>query len=103
MRPGGTRNLLIEITARHFKAPKELRNFVEKEIRKLSKYYDGVLDYHIVLTNNTSEQTAEIIAHSPGHHFAATESGQKMDRAVVLAVEKLKAQLNKHKEKLVEK
>ncbi|MCK4579122.1 MAG: ribosome-associated translation inhibitor RaiA [Candidatus Marinimicrobia bacterium] len=103
MQIGGTRNILIEITARHFKAPKVLRNFVEKEIRKLSKYFDGVLDYHVILTHSDGMKEAEIVANSKGHHFAANDADPKMDRAVVLAVEKMKVQLNRHKEKLVEK
>ncbi len=97
----GVKNTQIEITSRHFKAPKELRNFVEKEIRKLNRYFDGVLDYHIILTHHDGQREAEILAHVKGHNFASSERAQHMDRAVVLAVEKMKAQLNRHKDKLI--
>ena len=97
----GVRNTQIEITSRHFKAPKELRNFVEKEIRKLNRYFDGVLDYHIILTHDDGQREAEILAHAKGHNFTASERDKHMDRAVVLAVEKMKTQLNRHKDKLV--
>ncbi len=100
---GVSRGIKIEITARHFKAPKMLRTFVEKEIRKLNRYFDGILDYHIILTHDHGMKEVEIIAHAKGHNFTAFESDPKMDRAVVLAVEKIKAQLNRYKEKLVEK
>ena len=97
------RQRIIEVTARHFKAPKALRTFVEKEVRKLNRYYDGILDYHIVLTHEENQEKAEIVANSKGHRFKAQDSDVKMDRAVVLAVEKIKNQLFRHKEKLVDK
>ena len=97
------RQRIIEVTARHFKAPKALRTFCEKEVRKLNRYYDGILDYHIILTHGEKFEEAEIVANAKKHRFAAKETDEKMDRAVVLAVEKIKNQLNRHKEKLVEK
>ena len=93
----------IEVTARHFKAPRELRNLVEKEVRKLERYFDGVLDCHIILSRDNGREVAEIVAHSKKHQFTVIEAGQKMDRAVVLAVDKLKTQLQRHKARLLEK
>lgn len=93
----------IEVTARHFRAPRELRNFVEREIRRLKRYYGGVLDCQVVLSRGNGQAMVEIVAHSKGHQFTVIESSPKIDRAVVLAVEKLKSQLKRHKEKLVEK
>ena len=93
----------IEVTARHFKAPRELRNLVEKEVRKLERYFDGVLDCHIILSRDNGREVAEIVAHSKKHQFTVIEAGQKMDRAVVLAVDKLKTQLLRHKARLIEK
>ena len=98
------RQRIIEVTARHFKAPKALRTFCEKEVRKLNRYYEeGILDYHIILTHGEKIEEAEIVANSKGHRFVAKDSDVKMDRAVVLAVEKIKNQLNKHREKMTSK
>jgi len=93
----------IIVTARHFKAPRELRNLVEKEVRKLERYFDGVLDCHIILSRDNGQEVAEIVAHSKKHQFTVIEADQKMDRAVVLAVDKLKTQLQRHKARLIEK
>ncbi len=93
----------IEVTARHFKAPKELRILVEKEVRRLSKYFDGVLDCRVVLSHDNGQEVAEIVAHSKRHQFNAIESGQKMDRVVVQAIDKLRTQLQRYKDKLIEK
>ena len=93
----------ITITARHFKAPKELRTFTEKEVRKMRRYFDGVLTCHVVLSRENNREVAEIIAHSKKHQFTVIEASQKMDRAVVLAAEKLKTQITRYKDKLTEK
>jgi len=93
----------VKVTARHFKAPKELRDFVEKEVRKLERYFDGVLNCHVILSSDNGQEVAEIVAHSKKHQFTAIESGQKMDRAVVVAVDKLRTQLQRYKSRLIEK
>ena len=103
MQTGAVRKIQIEVTARHFKAPKMLRNFAEKEVRKLNRYYDGIMKYHVILTHETGQEVAEIIAHSKGHQFTAIDSDAKMDRAVVLAAGKMRAQMNRYKEKLAAK
>ncbi len=103
MQSGGIHKVQIEVTARHFKAPNMLRRFVEKEIRKLNRYFDGVMSYHVILTHEVGQEVAEIVAHSKKHQFTATDADIKMDRAVVLAVEKMKVQINRYKEKLVQK
>ena len=96
-------DMQIQVTARHFKAPKQLRDFVTKEVRGLSRYFDGILHCRIVLSKDNGQAVAEIMAHSKGHQFTAVEASQKMDRAVILAVEKLKSQMRRYKGKLVEK
>lgn len=93
----------VEVTARHFEAPMELKEFVEKKIHRLDRYFNGVLDCRVILSNNISEQVAEIIAHSKKHQFTAVESSAKMDRAVMKAIRKMKTQLRRHKAKLRDK
>lgn len=93
----------ITITARHFKAPPELRTFAEKEVRKLRRYYNGVLTCHVVLSREGNRDVAEIIAHSKKHQFTVIEASQKMDRAVVQATEKLKTQIKRYKDKITDK
>ncbi len=93
----------IEVTARHFKAPEELKDFVDKEVHKLERYFDGVLDCHVILSHDNGLEIAEIVAHSKKHQFTVIESGQKMDRVVVQAVDKLRTQLQRYKSRLIDK
>ena len=93
----------VEVTARHFEAPTELKEFVEKNVRKLDRYFDGVLNCRVILSHDVSQQVAEIIAHSKKHQFTAVESSKRMDRAVMKAVRRMKTQLRRYKAKLRDK
>ncbi len=93
----------VEVTARHFKAPRELRDFAEKEVRKLERYFDGVLNCHVILSRDNGQEVAEIVAHSKRHQFTVVETGPKMNRAVAVAIDKLRTQLQRYKDRLIEK
>ena len=93
----------LEVTARHFEMPPPLKELIEKEVGKLLRYYDGVLTCRVVLDHSNSEKTAQIVATAKGHLFTVTESHQKIEWAVTTAIEKLKHQISRYKEKLVEK
>ncbi len=93
----------VKVTVRHFKAPKELRDLVEQEVRKLERYFGGVLNCHVILSRDNGQEVAEIVAHSKRHQFTVIETGQKMDRVVAVAADKLRTQLRRYKDKLIEK
>ncbi len=93
----------VKVTARHFKAPKEFRDFVENEVRKLERYFDGVLNCHVILSRDNGQEVAEIVAHSKRHQFTVVETGPKMNRAVAVAIDKLRTQLQRYKDRLIEK
>jgi ribosomal subunit interface protein len=93
----------IDVTARHFTAPPELKDLVEKEIRKLGRYYDGVLACHVILSRENGYDIAEIIAHSKKHQFTVIEQNPKLEHAVAAAISKLKSQIMRYKDKLVSK
>ncbi len=93
----------IEVTARHFKAPQELRDFISKKVHKLDRYFDGVLNCRVILSSDDGQVVVDIIAHAKKHQFTVRETGQRVDRVVSRAVRKLKIQLKRHKARLIEK
>jgi ribosomal subunit interface protein len=93
----------IDVTVRHFTAPPELKDLVENEIRKLERYYDGVLACHVILSRENGHDIAEIIAHSKKHQFTVIEENPKIEHAVASAITKLKSQIMRYKDKLVSK
>ncbi|RKY92000.1 ribosomal subunit interface protein, partial [candidate division KSB1 bacterium] len=40
----------VTFTARHFKASEQLRQYAENEVKKLKKFFDGIVDCDVILT-----------------------------------------------------
>ena len=89
----------ITFTARHFKTSERLKSFAEEKVKKLSKYYEGILDIEIILDYIKQDQVAEVIVKVDGATFAGVEKSEDMYKSIDLAVNKLERQLLKHKGK----
>lgn len=90
----------IHITGRHFDVTQALRNHITDRISFLEKHFERLIDVHIVLHLERANQIAEAtlhIAHQPTIHAKAETSD--MYASVDMMIEKLKAQIQKHKEK----
>jgi putative sigma-54 modulation protein len=90
----------IHITGRHFDITQALRNHITDRISALEKHFDRIMDVHIVLhverANHIAEATMHI-AHQPTLHAKAETSD--MYASADMMIEKLKHQIQKHKEK----
>jgi len=90
----------ITITARHFRLSDELKNFAEKEVYRLKKYYDGIIDVEIILNWEKKYRLAEIKISVYGTVLSAHVRSEEMSKSIVLAVDKLERQIKKYKERL---
>jgi putative sigma-54 modulation protein len=89
----------ITITARHFKAPEPLKDFARKEVARLKKYYDGIIEGEVILSWEKLTQIAEINLNVYGQQLAAKEKSEDIRKSITLAVDKLERQVKKYKEK----
>ncbi len=92
----------ITFTARHFKPSERLKDHAHKQVEKLKKYYDGILDIDIILDYIKQQQVAELIAKVYGNRLAVVEKSEDMYKSLDLAVDKMERQLKKYKDKLRE-
>jgi putative sigma-54 modulation protein len=90
----------INITARHFKLSDELRDFTEKELHRLKKYYDQIIDAEVILEWQKIHRTAEIKMSVYGTMLTAQAQAEEMHKAVNSAIDKMERQLIKYKDKL---
>ncbi len=93
----------ITFTARHYKAPEDLKNFAIAEVQRLKKYYDGILECEIILDYEKQTQIAEIILAVNGSRLAAREKSEQIRKSIRLATDKLERQLKKYKKKFNKK
>ena len=92
----------ISITSRKFKARQSLKDFINDEMKGLTKYNDRIMNADVILSylnSNNSIKSAEIILHVPGQTLTATEDSDDFEKSVSLASEKLQRQLQKLKTK----
>lgn len=89
----------ISFTARHYKAPERLKDYAEKEVQQLKKYFDGIIDCEIILDYEKMIQVAEISVTVHGQKLFAIEKSEDIYKSIGLAVNKLGRQLKKYKEK----
>ncbi len=87
----------------NFNADKSLIEFVENKVKSLEKYYDRIVDSEVFLkVQQTSEKENKIIdvkINVPGDEFIVKKTSSSFEKGTALAVESLKRQLSKRKEK----
>ena len=89
----------IEITARHFTASDKLKNMINEKIIKIEKFNSGIMNCHVILTKENSNENVEINAHIKGHDFSAHESGDVFEKSIRNAIEKISIQIKKQHER----
>ncbi len=87
-------------TARRFRAHKDIKTEALDAVRRLDKFYDGIVRADVILSyerTSNSVKTAEINVHVQGAVLAAQEKSEDFMKSVELAVAKLERQLAKYK------
>jgi len=94
----------VSISSVKFKADKKLETFIQEKVSKLSSLYDGVLAGDVTLKVSNSEKLdnkiTEIRLSVRGNDLFAKKQSNTFEEATDTAVEALKKQLAKHKEKI---
>ena len=93
----------IKISSVHFDADKKLLEFVDKKVSKLIKYYEDIVGAEVFLRLENAQELdnkmAEIRIAIPGSELFAKKQSKSFEEATDLAIEALRQQIVKHKEK----
>jgi putative sigma-54 modulation protein len=93
----------VNINSVHFKTDKKLDSFITEKVEKLSELYDGIIGSEVTLRVNNGEdhdnKIAEIRLLVPGNDLFAKKQSKSFEEATDIAVDALRKQLSKHKEK----
>ncbi len=94
----------IKINSVHFDADKKLLKFVNNKINKLAKFYESIIGAEVFLRlENTQElenKIVEIKIIISGSDFFAKKQSKSFEEATDNAVEALRQQIIKHKDKI---
>ena len=90
----------LRITARHFDMNGNLKEFAEKNFAKLERYFENIVDCHLILTKDRYQQVAEGTLKVYGTLITAKVATNDMQASIEKLSEKMEKQLKKHKDKL---
>ncbi|SHN22273.1 putative sigma-54 modulation protein [Cyclobacterium lianum] len=95
----------LQMHSIHFDADQKLINFIQKKADKLDTYYDQIIDGEVFMRldkNDKSEnKIVEIKLNVPGKQLFAKSQNDSFEAAADDAIEALRRQIKKYKEKLV--
>jgi putative sigma-54 modulation protein len=96
-----------KIQSVHFDADKKLISFVNERVSKLTQFHDAIIGTDVILrvdkSNTQENKTAEIKLHIKGNDLFAKKQCVTFEEAVDTAVDALRTQIKKHKEKAIAK
>jgi len=96
----------VKIQSIHFDADAKLLNFVESKVEKLNTYSNDILDSEVFLrlekSSSHENKVAEIKLLVPGNDLFAKRQCKTFEEATDQAVEALRRQLKKQKEKAMD-
>lgn len=98
----------LQMHSIRFNADQKLINFIQKKVDKLDVFYDRILDGEVFMrldkdTERRENKIIEIKLNLPRTQLFAKERSNSFEAAADNAVESLRRQLKRHKEKLYAK
>ncbi len=96
----------LQMSSLKFDADQKLLDFIQKKADKLDTFYDKIIDGEVSMSIEKSDvrdnKIVEIKINVPGQTLFAKEQSKSFEAAVDSAVEALRRQLKKFKEKRLE-
>ena len=90
----------LNITFRHAEPSDALKSYAMEKVERLTKYFDGLVEGHVVLGQEKIRHMAEVTLQANGFRVVAKEENADFYTAIDNVVDKLERQLKRHKEKL---
>ncbi len=93
----------IEVTGKHIEVTPAIQQYAEAKCDRLTRYYDGVQEIVVVLSEQPKQKQFDVELRVPVEHhedFVARSHGQDLYEAIDLCVDKMARQLTEFKERL---
>ncbi len=94
----------INISSLNFKAEDNLEDFTREKVGKLTSFFDGIIESDVTLKaeqiSEENNKIAEIKVIVPGKDLFAKKQAKSFEEAIDQAVNALRKQLIKRKEKI---
>ena len=95
----------LQMHSIRFDADQKLIDFIQKKTDKLDRFFDRIIDGEVFMRldkdNNMENKIVEIKLNIPKNQLFARERSKTFEAAADMAVEALKRQIIKHKDKII--
>ena len=91
----------VTIVGRHVEITDAIKEYVEKRLQKLKKYFPMVMDVHVILYTQKYYQVVDVTIQASGLTVHGEEKSKDLYASIDMVIDKLDSQLKKHKERLV--
>jgi len=93
----------ITVQSIHFNADQKLLDFIQRKVDKLDQFFDQIISGEVYLklenVDDEANKISEIKLNVPGQTMFAKEQCKSFEEATDLAIESLRKQITKHKDK----
>lgn len=90
----------VEITSKSLDLTDSMRDHVDRRLVKIEKYFDGILDCHVIVRVERFIHRVEITLHGRGFDLFSEGSAEDFYAAFDSAAERMERQVRKLKEKI---
>ena len=89
----------IKITGRHINVSEKLKEYAEKRISRVEKYFQQLIDIQLIFYVEKLDHVAELLINGDSVQFYAREKAADLFSAIDLLVDKMEKQIVRIKEK----
>jgi putative sigma-54 modulation protein len=90
----------IVITGRHIEITAPIKEYIKKKMLRLEKYFNHILEVHVILTTEKHRQIVEVNIDANGLKIASQEQTTDIYASLDNVVDKLERKLNRYKERI---
>jgi putative sigma-54 modulation protein len=90
----------IKITGRQISISESLKEYADKKLSRLEKYFNQIIEVHLVMSVTKIDHFAELVINGDGVQFHGKEKAADLYSAIDLLAEKVEKQVVRYKEKL---
>jgi putative sigma-54 modulation protein len=90
----------IRVTARHTEMRPELKEYVERRVSRLARYFDRIDEAHVVLEEEGHRKIADVTVHASRVTVSSEQAADDLRSAFDRAMEKVERQIRRHKDRV---
>jgi putative sigma-54 modulation protein len=92
----------LRITARHFDLSEDIKGYAEKRILPLTRYFDRIMDSHLILSVEKHQKKAELSMGVFGQTLVAHSETDDVYSCIDGVTEKMERQLTKYNDRITD-